>query len=74
MSDRLPGSSWSNPIWYRNKWRIYVGEPAYGPQFAYAFTHDDFDGAEDANDNRCGHAASIAEAKNTIDEIEDDQS
>lgn len=69
MSDRLPGSNWSNPVWHRG-WRIYVGSPEYGPQFAYTFSHDDFDGAPDADDNRFGYAASIEEAKAEIDEME----
>lgn len=71
MNDRLPGSSWSNPIWYR-KYRIYVGEPQYGAQFAYAYVHDDFDGAPDAHDKRHGYAATVEEAKEEIDDIEDD--
>ena len=33
----------------------------------WQFWHDDFDGAEDANDNRCGYAASLEEAKAEID-------
>ena len=71
MSDRLPGSCWSNPIWY-GRWRIYVGEPRYGSQFAYAYVHDDYDGAPDAYDSRHGYAASIEEAKAEIDEMEAD--
>lgn len=70
MSDRLPGTSWSNPVWYC-RYRIYVGEPQYGQEFAYAFVHDDFDGALDAHDKRCGYAASIEAAKAEIDEMED---
>lgn len=65
MTDRTPGSSWSNPIWHR-KYRIYVGD--YAP---YEFVHDDYDGAPDANDNRCGHASSIEDAKAQIDDLED---
>lgn len=71
MNDRLPGSSWDNPIWHR-KWRIYVGEPQYGRQFNYAYTHDDYDGAPDAHDGRYGHAASVEEARDLIDEYEED--
>ena len=63
MSDSLPGSSWSNPIWHRG-WRIYIGDFT-----AYEFVHDEYDGPED---NRCGHADSLAEAKAEIDLMEDD--
>jgi hypothetical protein len=37
----------------------------------WQFWHDDYDGAPDANDNRCGAAASLEEAKMEIDFIED---
>jgi len=38
----------------------------------YSFVHMDYDGAPDGNDNRCGCAQSIADAKQQIDEqIED---
>jgi len=70
MSDRIPGSCWSNPIWY-GKWRIYVGEPQYGRQFAWAYVHDDFDGAPDGYDGRCGYASSVEDAKSEIDDRDD---
>lgn len=59
MSDRIPGSSYDNPIWYREKWRIYIGEQGF-----YQFVHDDYDGEDD---HRCGHTLSIDEAKEEID-------
>lgn len=31
--------------------------------------HDDYDGAPDGNDNRCGHSASLEQAKADIDEM-----
>lgn len=34
----------------------------------YSFVHMDYDGAPDGNDNRCGDAQSIADAKAQIDE------
>jgi hypothetical protein len=71
MSDRIPGSSWDNPIWHRG-WRIYLGEPEWHPSLSYMFAHDDYDGAEDANDTRVGHAYTIDEAMAEIDAIEDD--
>jgi hypothetical protein len=72
MNDRIAGSSYDNPVWY-GEWRIFVGEPQYGSQFAYQYVHDDFDGAEDANDHRCGHAPTIDECKAEIDEYEAEQ-
>ena len=37
------------------------------------FVHDDYDGAEDANDNRHGHAASVEECKAEIDDWHEEQ-
>lgn len=64
--------TWNNPLWYR-KYRIFVGEPQYGKQFTYCYTHDDYDGAPDANDDRCGFAPSIEQAVEAIDELEDEE-
>ena len=68
MNDRLPGSSYSNPVWH-GRWRIYLSDFDH-PETQYAYSHDDYDGAEDANDSRCGHARSIEHAKQQIDEWE----
>ena len=35
----------------------------------YTYAAEDYDGAEDGNDNRCGHTPDISEAKAEIDEI-----
>ena len=72
MSDRIPGSSWSNPIWH-GKWRIYVGGEMPGE--TYAYTHDDYDGADVdsdtvSRDDRYGYAATVDEAKAKINEYE----
>jgi len=72
MSDRIPGSSYDNPIWH-GKWRIYLS--AWNINWTgceYEFCHDDYDGADDANDNRYGFAVSVKDAKNQIDEMEMD--
>lgn len=61
MSDRIPGSSYDNPIWY-GKWKIYIGS-----YFPYEYIHDDYDGEED---NRFGFCASIEECKQQINEWE----
>ena len=57
------------------KWRIYH-DPLVVPVegLDWAFVHDDFDGAPDANDNRCGRAASPDECFATIREMDDDHS
>lgn len=70
MNDRLPGSAYYNPVWY-GKWRIYISDlyDTHGYQFEYV--HDDYDGAEDAHDNRYGLAHSVEEAKAEIDQRED---
>ena len=71
MADRIPGSSYDNPLWYRG-YRIYTGPyPEWGA--AYEFVSDNYDGAEDANDNRAGHEASLEDCKSRIDEIEDER-
>ena len=62
MNDRLPGSCWSNPIWYREKWRIYLSD-CHSFSMQYAYTHDDFDGAEDAHDKRHGYGSSVVNCK-----------
>ena len=71
MSDRLPGSSWSNPIWYRD-YRIFVDDCAGTRSQGYAFVHDDYDPtpqyADDPpSDNRCGWEPTIDAAKAEID-------
>ena len=57
-----------NPIWHRD-YRIYVAD--CGP-YAYAYVHDDYDGADDANDSRYGYADTVEACKAEIDEREDD--
>ena len=55
------------------KWRIYYNPPPIPwPNFDWAYVHDDFDGAPDANDNRYGHAESLEACKREIDLIEDE--
>jgi len=67
MNDRIPGTSYDNPIWYREKWRIYIAE--CGP-YVYQFVHDDFGGD---GDQRHGHGHTIVECKAEIDTLEDDE-
>ncbi len=54
-------------------WRIHYYAPPIPTRCCdWHWTHDDFDGAPDANDNRGGHASSFAEALNMCDECEDE--
>jgi hypothetical protein len=41
---------------------------SYMPATDWCYVHDDYDGADDANDDRCGHAPSVEAAKSEIDE------
>lgn len=68
MSDRLPGSAYDNPIWYRG-YRIYLSDLHATHDFQFQFSHDNYDGPPD---RRCGLAHSIPGAKKAIDEIEDE--
>lgn len=63
--DEQPGSSWSNPIWYRG-YRIYVGDNT-----PFQYVHDDYDGAPDSYDTRFGRGNSVDECKEEIDDAED---
>ena len=67
MNDRLPGSSWDNPIWYK-KYRICLSDLYEVHGFQYNYVHNDYDGAPDAGDSRCGVARTVQEAKDQIDE------
>lgn len=61
---KLP--TWSDPVWYRG-FRIYYDRtPVAGNDWHYV--HDDYDGAEDAGDNRAGSEATLEACKTEIDE------
>jgi hypothetical protein len=63
MSDRLPGTSWSNPLKYR-QYVIYV-EPEEDTHVKVVhYCHEDWRGEGDA---RCGSANSLEAAKDEID-------
>lgn len=54
-------------------WRIYFDPPPIPTRSCdWHFHHVDYDGAEDSNDRRAGHAGSFAEALNECNEMEDD--
>lgn len=70
MSDRIPGSSESNPIWHRD-WAIWVsGEERHDE--AYRFAHPEAD-LDDNMDRRHGFAPSVETAKSCINEITDSE-
>lgn len=47
-------------------------DPPPGPtDQVYSFSHEDFDGAPDSSDNRCGRGSSIRDCEEQIDELED---
>jgi hypothetical protein len=55
------------------KWHIYFDPPPIPPGIAdWHFYHDDFDGAPDAGDNRCGSAGSLAECLREIADLMED--
>lgn len=63
MSDRIPGTSYDNPIRYRG-YRVFLGDS--GPWSTnWHFVHEDYDGPED---NRCGVCRTVIECRAEIDE------
>lgn len=70
MSDRLPGSSYYNPIWHRG-WRIWSCFDVFERQ-AFAYAHEDAD-LEDDTDRRHGEAQTIHQARAEIDAYLNDQ-
>lgn len=73
MSDRLPGTTYDNPIWYRG-YRIHVG-PSYTTDSRWEYSHADWDGAptepgDGPADRRYGMCATADECKAEIDELE----
>lgn len=58
--------TWMEPVWYRG-FRIYYDRtPVAGNDWHYV--HDDYDGADDAGDNRAGSEATLEACKTEIDE------
>lgn len=54
-------------------WRIYFDPPPIPTRNCdWQFYHEDFDGAPDSGDRRCGSASSFAAALNECDEMEDE--
>lgn len=67
--------TFERPLWV-GKWRIYATDPLppipTWKQFAFSYTHDDYDGAPDAGDSRHGYTPSVAGCIAAIREHEDD--
>lgn len=53
------------PIWY-GKYRIYHNTIGFGGK--WHFSHDDYDGAPDSNDNRAGEGDTVEECLEQIQE------
>lgn len=71
---KIMDASYSNPIWFGRKWRIYTDHDAHfwlGAQARYTFLHDDYDGAEDSCDNRHGHGCSLADCIDQINDLDE---
>lgn len=58
---------------YRNYHIRYDPPPVPSRAFDWSWHHDDYDGAPDSNDNRCGHSRTLNEAKAAIDAQLDEQ-
>jgi len=60
--------------WAYGPWRIsYEPKPIPCSSYDYDWWHDDFDGAPDAGDNRCGSERSLAGCIVAIHNLEDEQ-
>lgn len=48
---------------------------SYSPaaEFDWEFLHDDYDGAPDGNDRRCGRGPNVRDCMMQIDDLEDGQ-
>ena len=56
-------------------WAMYKGwiiSDGLRPYSQYQFWHEDFDGAPDSGDNRCGTAETLKSAQFQIDDMEED--
>lgn len=53
---------------YRNYTITHAPKPIPTRACDYDYAHEDYDGAPDSGDHRCGNASSLAEAKALIDE------
>jgi hypothetical protein len=54
---------------YRGYTISHWAKPIPATSFDYDFSHEDYDGAPDSGDRRCGSGASVEDCKEQIDEI-----
>jgi hypothetical protein len=77
MSDRIPGTSYDNPEWYKN-WRIYRASYVPMKGMEMAFVHDEYDPTPiepfgPPSDHRCGFGHDVNDCKRQIDEMETEE-
>lgn len=58
---------------YRGYNITYWAKPVPTRAWDYDFAHEDYDGAPDSGDHRCGNGASVEDCKEQIDEIIEDE-
>lgn len=51
-------------------WHIELDTSSLHPAMDWAWWHDSYDGAEDANDSRCGREPSLTACTDAIDDYE----
>lgn len=51
-------------------WHIELDRSSLMPTNDWVWSHDDFDGADDANDSRCGRSGSLTACIADIDDLE----
>lgn len=76
MSDRIPGTTYDNPIWHRG-YRIFVDDRAGTHPQGYAYVHDDYDptpvhSGDGPSDHRHGWERTIEQTKAAIDILEEE--
>ena len=76
MSDRIPGTTWDNPIWHGD-YRIFRDDCAGTHPQGFAYVHDDYDPtplhADDGpSDHRHGWERTVEDAKAAIDILEEE--
>ena len=59
-------------IKYKNYTISHDPKPIPLRSFDWDFSHDDYDGAPDGNDIRCGNGANIEDCKQQIDDMENE--
>ena len=58
---------------YRGYTITYWAKPVPTRAWDYDFSHEDYDGAPDSGDHRCGNGASVEDCKEQIDDLIEDE-